>query len=373
MKGILKTRLIHWRKHWIPLLFWLLFPLIVAIGIKSVTDVIQDDTKVPVGITIEEETNAAMKLYQEIKETPFIRVFKLDEDKALYQLKKHELDSVFIIKEGYEEDIHDGERNQLITSYRSDLSFAYTPVKEMIISYIQQETGRSKAANVIQELTEHYHTNKQYSRAQIAEKSKEIQKDENLLQTSFSFSDSPVDTHKKPQLISIWGLWAVLSILSTLLLFDWVIKEKRTSVIKRFPFLRVSIKNYMLGNIFLYSCLLFIIDLLTLLVFNLMFDVSINVWALVSFRMLITIAAYLMANSFKQTFLFYTLSFAITLLIAIGSGAVLPAMGISEKWAWIENWNPIHPFLTGQITNPWLFIVILFLAITFVRKEKINA
>ncbi|WP_099158715.1 ABC transporter permease [Virgibacillus ndiopensis] len=373
MKGILKTRLIHWKKHWFSLLIWLLFPLIATVGITSVTNIIQDDTKVPVGLTLEEQTNAAMELYHKIKETPFIRVFELDEDEALYKLKKHDLDSVFIIKDGYEEELRNGNRNQLVTSYRSDLSFAYTPVKEMIISYVQQETGRSKAAYVVQELTKRYPTNKQFSWNQIEKKSKEIQNDKNLLNTAFSFSNTPIREHNETQLFSIWGLWAVFSILSTLLLFDWVIKEKRASVIQRFPFLRVSIKHYMLGNILLYGCLLFFIDLVTLCVVNMMFDVSKHIWSVVSFRILITIAAYIIANRCKQTFLFYTLSFAITLLIAISSGAILPTTGITERWPWMGSLNPIQPFLAGQFTNPWLFIVILVSILGYIRKEKINA
>src|SRR5699024_5082986 len=97
MRDILKTRLIHIKKQWLSLLFWLLFPILTTLAIINLMNIIQSDTKVPVGIILEEKTNSSMELYQHIKETPFIRVYETTEDDALHRLKKHELDSVFII------------------------------------------------------------------------------------------------------------------------------------------------------------------------------------------------------------------------------------------------------------------------------------
>src|SRR5690625_7077636 len=103
MKDILQTRLIHWKKQWLHLLFWFIFPIITTILIITATNAIQDETKVPVGIVLGENTQLAENLFESIKENPLIRVYELNESEAIDQLNKHELDSVFVIKKGYED------------------------------------------------------------------------------------------------------------------------------------------------------------------------------------------------------------------------------------------------------------------------------
>ncbi|WP_106496961.1 ABC transporter permease [Lentibacillus sp. Marseille-P4043] len=373
MKPIIETRLIHWKKHWLSILFWLLIPIVATVGITKVTDTIKDDSKVPVGIVLENETDAALELLREIKATPFISVSQFDEANALYQLKKHELDSVFVIHDDFEQKIRNSNRNRLLTSYQSDLSFAYTPVKEMILSYVQQETGRSKAAYVVQELIGHYQSNKQWTWDEIVTKSKEIQEEENLLGTSFSFGNTTTVPTDKMQTLNLWGLWAIFCLLATLLLFDWVITEQRANVLQRFAFTRYSWKNYLTGNFFLYTILFFITDLLSISLFYILFQEQISLWSLLSFRIILNLVAFLLASQFKHPFIYYTFSFAITLFVAIFSGAILPTTGIVDKSAWIHMFNPIEPFLTGGVMNLSSLIIIILAIWWYVRKEKTDA
>lgn len=361
-----------WKKQGISLTFWLLLPLLATISITAAAGVLQDDTKIPVGLILEEETKASMELVQEIKTTPFVRVKKLSKSDALYYLKKHELDSVFIIHEGFQEKVLEDNRNQVITSYQSDLSFAYSPVKEMILSYVQQETGRSKAASIVKELERRYEVNKGWTFEGIISKSKKIQMEENLLKTAFSLSDSPVNPNESLPLFSIWGLWALFSMLSTMLLFDWVIKEKNSKVIMRFAFTRWSFKSYLIYNFILYSALLFVVDLFAGIALYFIFGEWISIVNLIIFRILINLAAFLLALLFRNSFLFYTVSFGLTLFIAISSGAVLPS-GLIANWSWFDLFNPILPLLTGKFISLWSFSVCSLAILWFVRKEKYHA
>ncbi|WP_197046750.1 ABC transporter permease [Oceanobacillus salinisoli] len=375
MIDILKTRLIHWKKQWMSLLFWLAFPTIGTILIIYTTTAIQQDSQVPVGIVLEENTPLASELYHTIQQTPLIRVVDVTEAEAKRKVETHELDSAFIIQEGYEEKIQKGNRNWLIKSYTSDLSFAYTPVKEMIISLVQEDTGRTKTAHIVRQISEG--SSKQWSIEEIIVKAKEIQQEENLLRSTFSFADGEQSRSENEVTIwNTWGLWAVLSALSTLLIFDWVIKERKPILFSRYAFMRFSVKSYFLQNLLIYTIILFIIDLTTAYLFHVFLNEELTLnWAVLLFihRLTMNTTAFLIGLLFRQILVYYSVSFVIALFIAIISGAVLPNDGLTSRFTWLEILNPLHSFLNEEWMNPWIIVCVVLIAIWKTRGVESHA
>lgn len=363
----------HWKKHLISLVFWLLFPLIATIIVTTLIDTLQDDAKVPVGIVLEEESDATSALVKELKASSFIQTNILSEKEALHSLKKHKLDSVFVIHDNFEHSIEQDNRNRLITAYQSDLSFAYTPVKEKIISYVQQETGRSKAAYTVKELEQKYNVQEGWTITEIKAQSKAIQQEENLLNTDLTFKGKLASVNDNMLLFSIWGLWGILSFLSTLLLFDWVIKEKQSKVIERMAYTRWSLKSYLLQNFILYTVLLLIIDLATATAFHFLFGERISLINLFTYRVLISMAAFLLAGIFKQSFYYFTLAFVLTLIVSVGSGPLLLSTGVLKSGMFFDLINPLGPLLTGDYFSIWSILVITLFVVWFFRKEHYYA
>jgi len=373
MRHLIITRFIHFKKQWFSFFLWLLLPFIATITIIQITSYIQQDTKVPIGLVLEEETNQAMNLYQSIEESPLLRVEKLNKPDALHKLEKHEIDSVFIIKDGYEDAIKNGKRNQLIQSYYSNLSFAYNPVKEMIASLVQQETGRVKAAYFIMDLNKEHSSNLSWTWNEIVETSKIVQQEEDLLRSTFTYANNP--TNQATSTFNVWGVWALLSILSTMLLFDWVIKERLKEITVRFPFMKISFPNYLLGNLLIYAVILFLIDVVSFIfIFHFFNGIHLpSIGTLFSFRMMLILGAFLIALCFKKTFNYYSFSFAFTLFLSISSGALFPVEGITSRFPWFEFVNPLNSFLSGNATVLWSFILIIITSIWYGREEFRNA
>lgn len=377
MKEILQTRLMHWKKQSVHLLFWLAFPIIATILVITITSAIQDETKVPVGIVLEENTPTTEELYEAIKTNPLIRVYELSESEAINQLNKHELDSVFVIKNGYESKINRGTRNRLITGYYSNLSFAYMPVKEMVLSYVQQDAARSKAIFEINQLSEQYADQQLWSSDEIAAKSKQIESEQQLLHTNFSFIHNELgDSENEFSLLKTWNIWALFTLLSTFLLFDWSIKERNSSIKPRFSFMRVTFKNYLIKNFLLYLGLLFLFDIIAIFSFSYFLNepITFTIFGVVlSYRLLICLGAFLLTLILNNLFLFYSSSFLMTLVITIGSGALVPIDGLIQRYPWLELLNPLHTFLSMQYMSWWLFIFIILIIGWYIRKEKNHA
>lgn len=377
MINIIQTRLIQWKKHSLQLLFWLLFPIVVTWIVVTVGNTFQDDMKIPIGIVLQDDTILAKDLYESIHATPFIRTYTLDEREALHKLEKHELDSVFVIQEGYEEHIRQGSRNALITAYESDVSLAYTPVSEMIMSYVQQDAGRSKAAYAVKELAEQLHVHFDWNWDDLIVRSKEIEKKQDLLQTRLTFPGNGIvhrDEGKK--LFQPWHIWALAAFLSTLLLFDWVIKENNPAILKRFVFTNVSPKSYFVRNMYVYIALFFTIDLLTAFAFKYIFDEPLSLTLIVSilgYHLMISLGAFLLALMIRKTFVYYAIAFILTFISVIVSGAIIPLDGLLGRYPWLHFLNPLAAFLDGDFFHIGLGVFIVILLLWYGRKEEYHA
>src|SRR5690625_178530 len=117
MKNVISTRLIHLKYNWTHVLFWLLFPLLITFIINYLVLAVESDTKLPISVIQEENTEMSEALIESIKMTDYLRVVDLDKKEALNQLKKNELEAVFVIKTGYERQIKRGGRNKLVEAY----------------------------------------------------------------------------------------------------------------------------------------------------------------------------------------------------------------------------------------------------------------
>ena len=377
MKAIFQTRFLFWKRHWKSLLFWLVFPFVVTWFLIVQFATLQADTKVPVGIVLEEDTELVQDVVASLEDTPHIRPVILSEKEALNQLQKHELDSVFIFRNRYEESIERGSRNQLVKSYQSDMSFAYTPLRETVISYVQQDYSRAKTAFVVQRMGEAYGVEDIWSFDELITRSKEIVQEQKLLEVDFSFAnDASSKGEESSSLLKTWHVWALFSMLATFMVFDWVIKEKRSAVAPRFTFGRYSLKQYLLLNMILYTSLLFAVDLLTMVLFKYVLQEAITIklmFTLLSYRLLLTICIFIFSNWFKSTYMYYTMAFAIVLFVTLMSGALIPVEGVKAKFAWFNYINPLEVFLTSTYLSVWHVAGFVLLVLWYVWKGESDA
>ncbi|WP_112180945.1 ABC transporter permease [Paraliobacillus zengyii] len=378
MKAILYTRIIHWSKHPVSMICWLLLPIIATCTFFSVTDLWQSETQIPVGLVNEDESIMAENLSQSIGDIPLLAVKEMNKDQALVQLEQHELDSVFIIKDGYQDSIQSNSRNQVITAYISDMSIAYIPVKEAITSFVQQDAGNSKAAHVVDQLVTQYGGNISWEWEEIVVTSNEIREEEALLHSTFSFYNQkdPKQQDSSISLWNVWGIWSFFALLTTFYIYDWVIKERRSTVKVRLSLLKISFRSYMIGNAFIYLALLSLFDVINAALLVIYFEQTINfvqIMTLVSFRLTISIAAFLFALYFQTTFIYYVSSMLVTIFFSIIGGSLISIEGVTNRWPWLTYGSPIYAFLEGWIINPWLIVLLVLLFIWYWRKEKINA
>lgn len=335
---------------------------------------VKEDTKIPVGVVLEDEGVLAQQLYDSIANTTYIRPFLLDKREALNKLEKHELDSVFIIQRNYDNTIEKGGRTNLIKSYRSDLSFTYVPLKELVISFVYEDFIRSHAAFYAQELQRTYHSEGAFNWINLVERSKEIENEQDLLQTNLIFHGKKLSEQTKSTLFNPWEIWILFTFLTTFLLFDWTIKESKLSTKQRFAFGKYSFKYYLIINGLIYTTMMLLIDFLTISLLAYFFSLSLSstlIIAVISYRLMINMFAFLISLFFKSIYFYYIISFILFCLAVLGSGVIIPVDGIFSTYPLLIYLNPLQSTLSLDIFNHWLLLlsVCLFLWF-FIRGEK---
>lgn len=355
MTMIVSTRLMRWRKEWKGLVCWLLLPIVLTVFVMTSFSEWQNEMKVPIALVVEEQTELVQQLVADIERTDLLHIHYMELDSAIRKLEQHELDSVFVIRPGYEDNILAGRRNQLIEAYSSNRSYAYQAVVETITSFAQQDAARSKAAFVIKQLFKDAQMEDEWSYIEIIASSRERQQNEALLQSSFSYFDK--DNEVVEQLLPIvpvWGVWAFFAMITVFFLFDWVVKEHRPAMRLRWKFTTLSFEKYAWGTFLLYSLLLFAVDLLAAVVFLNLIDEKVTIVSLLTFRLTINLLAFLLANVLRQLFMYYVSGLAIALLLAVVGGVIVPLEGLMRKWPWLEVVSPVRALLDGTIPMIWL-------------------
>lgn len=358
MKDIVITRLMRFKKQALSLSFWLLFPLLMTLLVVYGFEQMKTDVNVPVGVVADESSVETDGLMEEMKKTEFIRLVETEEAAAKNQLEKHQLDSVFKVSPDFSDDIAEGRHRHLLDSYHSNQSFAYVPVKEMVISYVQEDFYRSRAAKVLDRLSAKYGEEGKWSREEIINTSKEIQQEQDLLDVSLQMSGEPSNNDDSAMPLDIWAIWASFTLLATLLLFDWVIQERHAGVRPRFAFMRYSFKHYLLLNGVLYLMLSLVLNAVTMVLFEAVLQKTISMGTMFAFQLTISLGAFLLAHLFKRAFAYYMVSFAITLVIAVGSGTILPNQGLIQQFPWLMQLNPLQPFLEDGYVNLFSIVVV---------------
>nr|WP_198044762.1 ABC transporter permease [Lysinibacillus timonensis] len=377
MRGLLFTRFLRISTEWKGTIFWLFSPILLTLLTIKLIGIWGEDTKIPIAIVVEEESELTRQLVNNIINISYLDVQFLDYGIAINELEKHNLDSVFVIATDYEKMIREGERDRLFEAYSSNRSYAYFPVLELITSFVQDDVSRSKAAYEVKDLYEEYEIKEAWNWNEIVQTSIEKQTSQQLLQTSFSYHGTmeSIEDEVVP-FFNVWAVWSLFSVISTFFLFDWLIKENREEVRIRWQYTKISLKKYAFANLLIYTFVLLILDSITLLIFHHFLDAKISAsiyLSLIFFRIVINLIVFLFIQLFKQLFMYYVSSIGLTLLLFVLGGALIPIDGMIEGWHWVQYISPVNRLLHEQIAIEWFCILIVLLCIWTWKGDKVNA
>lgn len=372
MKRLLQIRFMIWKKQYKSVLFWLMLPIIVLSLSLWIRADIEESVRIPVGIVTPVETPLIEEVVKSIEELPLVDLISLSYDEALHQLEMHRLDSVFAFAVDYDESIQQNDRRGIVSHYTSNMSVAAIPMKESVLSLIQEQLNRSKAARTVEQLFQMY-SHAPPSRDDILLTSKEIEASEQLIETSFSYTGQAPTQDEPDSFISMWDIWILVAFFSTIMLFEWVVREQRHPTFERISFTSHRPKTYLFIHASFYLALCVVGDALSLAVLSVGLREPMTaslIVAAVTFRVTCAIGLFLFALCFKRRFSYVTGAIFLFIILIGTSGMFIPVEGISRHFPLYMTIHPLQPVIHEQGTILWLGICLILCILWFRRKEN---
>lgn len=342
--------IIRFKKQLLPLCLALLAPIVLTYATLALLP--KAEVRIPVGLVVEEQTELAQTLVSTLQSSPVLTVQLLTTKQALQALEKHELDSVFVIKDGFEATILANKRAVIVEGYHSNMSLMYEVASELVSSRTLQLVGQQQTVQTIQQL------DPTSVRAEIIESSNDYFQHQPLLSTTIHYQDSTaaIINHTNEQAL---GIWAIFATLASFLHSEWLRKELTPALKLRLPFSKISSSRYILTLVFCYVLLFFITDTIALVLFS-GFSSS-ALLALISFRITIATMGYVLALLAKSALGLYQLTLLFSSLLFFTSGIMLAVPDV------LRYLQPILA-LNTSVSSIWLIIApVLFLLL--LRKE----
>lgn len=362
MKRAIYIRALHLKYEWKSAVFWLLFPFVGTLFLYQIALSFIEESKVPIAIVVEEQSLSALEITEHLQQVDYLNVQQLSKTEALRLLEQHELDSVFVIRRKYEENIKLG-RKKLIEAYASNRSYAYEAAKELMSSAVMAQALRVKTARDIEALLLDYDMQYLFDEQVIEGKVRTRQAEADLIQIPFSLFNVQKETGDKVPYVSKWAIWSSLTVLATFFLFDWLVKERNAPIRQRWLLSAQTYRSYAFTQFFIYYVVFLCADLLAFLFFS----QGVSFWSFVVLcicRFVLNGYAFIVASLCKNPPTYYILSILVTLLLALTNGGIVPIRDSGYVHQLLAQLHPLYALVKLELPiAALLFCSVLILSV----------
>ena len=364
MKKLLTTRWLLLKPALWRVLLWLFLPLLLTIFITGAVNQTSDDFRVPVAVIVEgDEGEITDNILMSLENSEFIRLDKFDgqdRNHAIHQLEQFNYDSVFILTENFENKMIHNERDNLIEAHYTDRTLFYVPVKEQLASLVQEYLGKLTVYDEVYSLRDAHASGQVISEQEIAVTIENTQEENNLLTQELSFQDTEVKSAYE-ELLNPWMVWAYLTIMLSIFMFDMINKEYHGKIAERFKFTTMSHKTYLLYSLMMVTAVMMFIDMMTYFLINVIFDADISLAVLFMFRIICNLLGFMLAIAAGSPFSLYRLGMMVTAVL-LSMHIVMPlAADMTVQWLY-EHLHPVESLMAGSVNVllPILLLMIVF-------------
>ncbi|MDQ0243742.1 ABC-2 type transport system permease protein [Bacillus fengqiuensis] len=235
----------------VSLLLFLL-PLVAAALFGIFLEKQQQELVIPIAIVDQDQTPSSKKIVKQMEAQPRIVVHEVLADQANTLLLQNKIDSIFVIKEQFQQRLMDEKREAVIELWTSPSSVASGIVREVMASEVTKMTSAIKAANRVVKIYQYKHKQDEPVRQvwnEAYDYTNNQWKPKPLMTIDYTEGESKESgahyEEENPAFAPYLGIWSFFIMLSCLVTSDWVVKE-RSTVFSRMKTTYKGLSTYLL-------------------------------------------------------------------------------------------------------------------------------
>ncbi|MFJ5716244.1 ABC transporter permease [Neobacillus sp. NPDC093127] len=341
-------------RHPLSLVLIFFIPLGLTLIVGHLVEKGQKQLEIPIAIIDKDHSDFSRLLVERISGQDKLHLYKVSGEKASLLLLRNDVDSVFVIKKGFQKRLLNGEREGIIEVWTSPSSMAEGIVREVIASETARLTSDVKAADwvvkVFKNLDIHIDQSKTWNAAYGYTDSQWEPEPLMTIQYEQHYVEESVVDKSGLRESPYLRLWTFFTMLGCFLTSDWTVREKGVL------FLRIQstyhgLVSYLIQN----TVALFLFHLFqTLLAFYIFVKTNIiqlrpELLLLMAVYLFICMSFSVWSASFtKQIGSYYIVSFLFMLIIGILGGSYFPVQEFSSTLLKLSVFFPQNLLLSSQ-------------------------
>lgn len=331
--NILLQRMKQIVKSPVALLFILIIPIGVTLGFGFLFEKGQSELAIPVALVDEDKGDFSKTITKRMNGQSKIKIIDVSRGNAERLLAKNEVDSVFIIKQGFQDKLLQEKRGNTIDVWVSPSSMAVGIVREVMASEVMRLTSNIKAAERVEKLYNQKGIDTSSVWAEAYNFTDAQWDPEPLMTIDYKERRGKEINDLKFEFINPYiGLWTFFTMLACFLTTDWMIKERNT-VFTRIHTTYRGLASYLylsIGGTFILHVLQ---ALISLFIFYQLDIVAFRISVLLGMILFIFInlgLSVMVASFTKNVNTYYISSFLFVLVVGVLGGSFFPVPEVSE-------------------------------------------
>lgn len=368
-------------KNPIKLGLGLVIPFVLTWSLTQFFEKTQEGLAIPIAIVDQDKSDTSQLVIERLKGLEEVQVFKMESDEAERKLLQGKVDSIFIITEGFEEQLEQEKREETILVKKSSSSFAYGIVQELLSSEVTRISSNMKAANSV---IDYYRSLKfDFNAEEVWNKayahSDSYWDPEPLMGIDYELhnvSGESVKVEETPYTSNFWSIWAFIVLLMSFISFQWVLRMKDQGLLARMNTTLGGPRAYVFGVGGAHLLLQIVQAAVTVILYFIFVKPE---WQIAGAVVWLVLIAYfiglLLASASKNKGAYYVTAFFLASLFALIGESFFPISDLYEPLEKIKMLSPVTSFMEGthgQLWNTssivWTFAAVL-IGLMAIRKS----
>ena len=343
----------------------LFIPLAAAILIGGFLEKQQKELAIPIGVVDLDESDFSKEIIKGMKKQEMIMVYETSSEEGNELLEQNEVDSVFVIKNGFQEQLLKEDREETIELWISPNSVLSGVLQEVVASEVTKITSAIKASNKVQQLYKRNHINSEFDWQDAYEYTLKQWEPEPLMTIKYTEDDRhplghEVDRTEDAIFVPYLGIWSFFTMSSCFIASAWIAKE-RPILFSRIRTTYKGLNSYLrqtAGAFLLFYCGQALLSFFILSKFEWIERESNLLIGMVAFVIISLSISIWVATFFFFFLAYYITGLLVTFILTIMGGGFFPVSEFSPSLEVLSNWLPYELLEEQEAGGGWKMLVI---------------